>query len=101
MKGRECDKYLERIVEQWASTTPSLCRVYLAFGYDDLAHIHDGGDCVGCRFRMMKLPTGTWKSVNIQYWHPENRTFSPHLYCPYDDLPGILEEDADFFHEDF
>lgn len=100
MGGKCCGKYLECIVEQWASTVPSLRRVYLLFGYDDQAHIHSGRDYVGCRFRMMKLPTAKWQYVDIQYWHPENRTLYPHLYSPYDGLPGILEEDTDFFHED-
>lgn len=97
MTSEACGEYLECLIEQWALANPLLHTVYLSFGYSDMACIRDRMGYVGCKFRMMKLPLGKWRSVNTQYWHPDNRSFFQDAYRPYDDLPGILEEDIDFF----
>lgn len=95
--GMYCEGYLEAVVKHWASTNPSLRRIYLSFGDDEGTNIHDGMGNFGCRYRMMKMPCGEWKHVNALYWSPVYSGFSEGCYHPFDDLPGVLEEDADFF----
>ena len=90
--------YLEHVAEHWASASPLLCRIYLSFGYGDEAQIHDGMDNLGVQCRLMKQPSGNWKFVNMQYWSPDNRGFFQNSYRPYDKLPGVLEEDVNFFN---
>ena len=94
-------KFLENMIgEVWMLESPSIQRVYLFFGYDDNLNIGDGLATTGCRFRMVKLDSGSWKAVNLAYWRSRNRGLFSNLYLPFDGLPGILDEDLDPFDED-
>lgn len=89
--------YLEPVVEQWASSNPSLCRIYVLFGYDIGLNIIDGlRGVIGHRYRMMKQPSGEWASISFTYRTVTARTgANPGLHD--DGLPGILDEDMDFW----
>lgn len=95
----ELGAFLESLIKNsWMSKNSSIKRVYLFFGYDDDLNIGDGLTCVGYRYRIMKLPSGGWRAVNISCWSGDSsRNYYEYLYRPFDDLPGILEDDLDFF----
>lgn len=87
------------IQNSWASKTSSIVRVYLFFGYDDDLNLGNGLSCVGYRFRLMKVPiSGDWKAIDISSWAENpSRDYFASLYHPFDGLPGILEDDRDYF----
>ncbi|KJA16795.1 hypothetical protein HYPSUDRAFT_58050 [Hypholoma sublateritium FD-334 SS-4] len=92
-------KFLEGMIKDfWMSKNSSIKRVYLFFGYDEDLDMGDGLTCVGYRYRIMKLPSGDWRAINIACWSEDpTRNIYGFLYHPFDHLPGILEDDLDFF----
>ncbi len=85
--------YLEFTVEQWASTNPSISRIYIIFGYDlGLGIMDEMLGIIGHRFRLMRHSPDVWKSHAFRH----ARSGPAGILC-YDGLPGILADDRDFF----
>lgn len=100
MSDHQLQNYLEFIVEQWASTNPSIRRIYIIFGYDIGLNIVDGMmGVIGQHYRMMKLPSGEWEGVCFKYWRAGMKLLGAggSQFQPHDGLPGILDEDMDFW----
>lgn len=95
----ELKDLLESMIKKtWTFKNPSIRRVYLFFGYDEDLNMGDGLTCVGYRFRLMKIASSDWRAVDISSWSGDaSRNYYEYLYRPFDHLPGILEDDRDFF----
>lgn len=94
---------LEDMVRRtWTSGNDSLQRIYLFFGYDEELGLGDGMVCNGYRFRLMKLSSESWGTVDIGAWSESAviSTFLESFYRPFDNLPGILPDDMDHFPEE-
>lgn len=101
LSDEEVHVWLKNIAQTWTSRNVSVNRVYIFFGYDEGLELGDGMICVGYRFRLMKLPSGGWESVNIAAWAevPDHAgsAFFASFYHPFDGLPGILPADLEHF----
>ena len=102
LSDTEVREALENMAQTWTSRNFSVNRVYIFFGYDDSLDLGDGNICFGYRYRLMKLPSGEWESVNIAAWNDEvpdhpGSTFFASFYHPFDGLPGILPGDLEHF----
>lgn len=93
--------YLQYVAANWASTNSSLCRIYVRFGFDeDLNIVTSLSGFVGFCYRIMKTSEG-WKYISYADWSPKPRAFGSGHFKSFDGLPGILDDDRDFFGDDY
>ncbi|KJA16326.1 hypothetical protein HYPSUDRAFT_207119 [Hypholoma sublateritium FD-334 SS-4] len=88
--------YFQNLVVLWASESSSLSRIYFNIGYDD----HWGMTSpylIGSRKRLLKMEDGTWSITDLDHWSSNGSGMLSAYYIPEDGLPGILEDDVDFF----
>lgn len=102
MHQTDLGKYLQYVAKHWASTNPSLQRIYIRFAYDeDLGIMNVLSGYIGHSYRLMKLFEGVWRYVSYEDWNPNPKANGARHFRSFDDLPGILNNDLDFFDDDY
>lgn len=91
--------YFQHLAALWASESLSLSRIYFNIGYDE-----DWGMTspylIGTRNRLLKLEDGTWSFTDLDHWSADGSDTYAAANIPSDGLPGVLEDDIDFFADE-